>query len=75
MAQARSLVEYLLCDLFNGGDRRHVKVATAPLIVDEQAVFDAALDGLLRRLHHLCRIEKGRISRQAKGVQSQSKAL
>lgn len=66
MSQSQSRTEYLLCDFLDGGDRRHVKVATATLVVDEQAVFDAALDGLLRRLHHLCSMGKQR-ARQQRG--------
>lgn len=30
-------------------------MATPALVVDEEAVFDAPLDGLLGCLHHLCR--------------------
>lgn len=30
-------------------------MATPALVVDEEAVFDATLDSLLRCLHHLCR--------------------
>lgn len=32
-------------------------MATPPLVVDKQAVFDASLDGLLGGLHHLCKAQ------------------
>lgn len=32
-------------------------MATPPLIVDKQAVFDTSLDGLLGGLHHLCKAQ------------------
>jgi len=44
---------YLFTHLLDGGDRGHVKMAAAALVVDEEAVLDAALDGLLGGLHHL----------------------
>lgn len=34
-------------------------MATPALEVDEEAIFDAALDGLLGRLHQLCRWKEG----------------
>lgn len=52
------LAEYLLCYFLYRSNRSHVKMATSPLEVDEEAIFDAALDGLLGRLHQLCRRRK-----------------
>ena len=48
---------YLFCDLLYGSHSGHVKVATPPLVIDKQAVFDAPLDGLLGGLHHLCKAQ------------------
>lgn len=43
----------LVCDLLDGGNSSHVKMATPPFVVDEEEVFHSALDGLLGSLHHL----------------------
>lgn len=44
---------HLLCDFLNGRHRHHIKVAAPALVIDEETVFDASLDGLLGRLHPL----------------------
>lgn len=53
------LAPYLFRDFFDRSDRGHVEMATPALEVDEEAIFDAALDGLLGRLHQLCGPKKG----------------
>lgn len=53
------LAGYLFRDFLDGSNRGHVEMATPALEVDEEAIFDAALDGLLGRLHQLCTWNKG----------------
>ena len=51
----KSTDSYLLCYFLYRSNGGHVEMATPALVVDEEAVFDATLDGLLGCLHHLCR--------------------
>lgn len=43
-------------------------MATPALVIDEEAVFDAPLDGLLGCLHHLCRNDRESESEETCGV-------
>lgn len=49
----KQAVTPLFCYFLYRGHCGHVKMAAPALVVDEEAVFHAALDGLLGRLHHL----------------------
>lgn len=46
-------VTTLVCYFLYGSNSGHIKMSAPALVVDEEAVFDAALDGLLGCLHHL----------------------
>lgn len=58
ISEGERLPGYLFRYFLYRSDRGHVKMATSALEVNEEAVFDAALDGLLGRLHQLCRRRK-----------------
>lgn len=53
--ESEKLPEYLFRYFLYRSNRSHIKMATSALEVDEEAIFDATLDGLLGRLHQLCR--------------------